>query len=61
MVQVLIAATTHSHGLLRAISLPSQTKLTLTTKDGSKMVGYYQETYTDENITAKIIIEFAKV
>jgi len=35
--------------------------LTLTTKDGSKMVGYYQETYTDENITAKIIIEFAKV
>jgi len=37
--------------------------LTLTTKDGSRMVGYYQETYTEENITVtvKLVIEFAKV
>ena len=38
--------------------------LTLTTKDGGKMVGYLQETYTDEeegDMTVKVIIEFAKV
>lgn len=37
--------------------------LTLTTKDGSKMVGYYQETYTEDNMTmtVKMVMEFAKV
>lgn len=37
--------------------------LTLTTKDGSKMVGYLLETYTEEDmtVTVKVVIEFAKV
>ena len=37
--------------------------LTLTTKDGSRMVGYYQETYTEDNMTmtVKMVMEFAKV
>ena len=37
--------------------------LTLTTKDGGKMVGYFQETFTEDegDMTVKVIIEFAKV